>query len=999
MEKVTFRKVLSYALGGDEWLAAGPALDEVFPSESIGAREYRTPGVFPHAVGETLPDLLVSGVPGSGKTQFSLALAIASAMKRGVVFYAAPTRPLAQENAERLRSLAKGLLGEDDIILSTGDRCVDDWKLHQHSGFICCTIFEKLLSLLLSSRSLRNRISLVIVDEAHMFNEDSRGVRLDMLISELTSDEDRKSRVVLLTVESRENCEFLLERLKKGNDEDTILPLHISGRCRPGTVEHKIVLQRRNKTSGELVMEEMPLTVLSSDSPLYLSEDELNEKECSVRAFMEEQESFSRDEWMSYPIDVKALEKWARPGRSVLVVNMSIRLLKEGLRRMLEGRKAVCPPSHADAAPFLERLKDLAESGIISNRQSKNLGEWARYGLYLHTGDMHAALRDAVEQTFRKSSKEGRVLFSTTTLAYGVNLDIDTVLLTSLTFSIDNKAPRYVDGVVLHNIMGRAARRSGRAGEAVVLLPALRSTNKTALSSGNLSSALIDCYRPKGLPLLSPNPLSLEEGLSSQSLSSDRQTRMLYFFLYALEFASQKSERNAWMRTSQVAEELWGCVHAQKVWRDKGWAEFLVFVDNVLDRLAVSISLCPEFELNFVEAKGEGRDRRWRGTPCGRALLNCGVSVPEAEILGSWLSKAGKNFSLWEKSTFPLFWLAPIITLPSVQKILVNGFDSDNPPACSDKVFMGHLMNIGRESGMTRQAREHFLNRFLPLFDEFCDAAGEDEWNKHPIYTRTVSEYDKKRKETLDGVRSRSRLAMLALWKWMEGMPLEEVEMALGLSSSKRQFFPARLTERCAWLLLFLPQFFADSPLISLDEAAHVAWLEAHMRWGLSEEFLHFRDEHCFSRTKAKKLYTISAAAHILDVDKSESGKLVRKNTRMAMEQLRIWVGTILGDSDFSSRLWDCLDAGLKGSWKKAIDVLYKECPQADWAGGIKACRQELRLRKFWAALVAVALYRKGWWDPKQDPVPDDLQGVFHMLTAKGHGWDIAGPLSFIHLP
>ena len=999
MEKISFRDVLSYALCGDERLGnAGPALDEELPKDSIGACEYRTPGVFPRNVDEVLPDLLVSGVPGSGKTQFALTLAMASAMKRGIVFYAAPTRPLAQENANRLRSLAKGLLDEGDIILSTGDRCVDDWKLHQNSGFICCTIFEKLLSLLLSSRSLQNRIALVIVDEAHMFNEDSRGVRLDMLISQLTSNEERKGRVVLLTVESPRNCKFLLEFLKKRKDDEFVPPLHLSGRSRPGTVAHKLVLHRKSKADGALIIKEMPLTVLSSTSPLYLSEEELKEKECSVLTLMKEQESVSRKDWMSYPIDVDVLETWAKPGHNVLVVNMSIHMLKEGLMAMHAARKVRRPPS-SDAASFKERLKKLAEAGIISNRQCKNLSDWAMYGLFLHTGDMHAALRDAVEQTFREPSENGRILFSTTTLAYGVNLDLDTVLLTSLTFSMDNKAPRYIDGVVLHNIMGRAARRSGQAGEAVILLPALRNTAKKALLSENLTEAIIDCYRPKELPLLTPNPLSQEEGLSDNDLSSNNQTRMLYFFLYAIEFASQKSERDAWLRAGQVAEELWRCVHARAAWKDKGWEKFSAFVGNVLDRLTVSIPLCPGFEIRFVEAKGEGRDRRWKGTAWGRPLLNCGVSVREAEILSRWLSRTRKEFFSWEMATFPIYWLASIITLPSVQKILVNSYDSDNPPVCSDDSFRKQIMKIGRSSGMTRQATEHFLHRFLPLFDKFCADAGEAEWEKRQVYTRTVSDLNKKRKEIMDGLRNRSRLGLLALWRWMDGKILEDVEMAFGLSSSERQYFPARLTERCAWLLLFIPQFFADSPLITTADAAHAAWMEAHMRWGLSDGLLHFRDEDNFSRTKAAELYTSSPASLILDVDKSEAGMLVRKNIRTAMEQFRLWVGLVLGDNEFSARLWDCLDAGMKGNWKKSFDMLYEECPRPDWAGMLRSCPKKVQLKKFWAALAVVALYRKGWWDPKQDSVPNDLLDVFHMLIGKGHSWDMAGPLTFIHLP
>lgn len=986
MKKVTFRDLLSHALGDDALPAdAAPALDEILPDDSLGAREYGRPGVFrPDAAGR-LPDLLVSGVPGSGKTRLAQALAVACAVKGGTVFYAAPTRPLAQENADSLRLLTQGVLDKDDIILSTGDKCTDDWKLHQKTRFICCTIFEKLLSLLLSSRTLRKKVSLVIVDEAHMFNEDSRGVRLDMLISQLTADEERKGRVVLLTVESCKNCEFLLEALEKWDDGESVPPLRLSGSNRPGTVEHKVALQRVNKISGELHMAEMPLTVLSPGSPLYLSEEECAEKGRAVAEFMNREEAVSRSDWKSFPLDVRAVEKWCLPGRNVLVVNMSMRLLKEGLGKMLAARKEGKIPCHADAAAFRQRLEELAKAGIISNRQRRHFGDWARYGLYLHTGDMHAALREAVEQAFRESSKEGRVLFSTTTLAYGVNLAIDTVLLTSLTFSMDDAAPRYVDGVVLHNIMGRAARRPDGNGEAVVLLPALRDTRKKALVSGKLAAALMDCYRPKGLPLLSPNPLAGEEGPFPASPSSESHTRTLYFFLYALEFAAQRNPKDGWLNAGQVAEELRRCVHARTAWKDKGWEAFQRFVADTLDGLSRPVDLCPGFEMRFVEARGEGRERRWRGTSRGRALLNCGVSVREVEMLSRWFSKAGSVFGEREKTASPLYWLAALVTLPSLQKILSTGYDGDNPPQCGDEAFLRTLGKRDRAPGLHQ--------RFLPLFDEFCAAAGEAEWEKRKGIP--------KRKEILDSVRSRSRLALLALWKWMEGKPLEEVEMAFGLSTSARQFFPPRLTERSAWILLFIPQFFVESPLLGPKEAFCAGRLEARMRWGLPERLLPYRGESDFSRERAGELAAAGdASSLILDVDKGEAGLRARENMRMVMEQLRIWVDTVLGDREFAAMLWECLDAGLRGNWKETLEVLHKECPDVAWARMFKKCRKDLLLRKIGAALAVVALFRGGLWDVRrEDSVPDDLEGVFALLIDKGHGWNVAGPLAFIHLP
>ena len=76
---------------------------------------------------------------------------------KGTVFYAAPTRPLAQENWIRLRRLCRGMIPESDIILSTGDKAADDWKVYKGRAAICCTIFEKLLSMLMSDWTLKDR--------------------------------------------------------------------------------------------------------------------------------------------------------------------------------------------------------------------------------------------------------------------------------------------------------------------------------------------------------------------------------------------------------------------------------------------------------------------------------------------------------------------------------------------------------------------------------------------------------------------------------------------------------------------------------------------------------------------------------------------------------------------------------------------------------------------------------------------------------------------------
>ena len=46
--------------------------------------------------------------------------------------------------------------------------------------------FEKLLSMLMSDWTLKDRSPLIVVDEAHMFNLKERGVKLDTLLASLS---------------------------------------------------------------------------------------------------------------------------------------------------------------------------------------------------------------------------------------------------------------------------------------------------------------------------------------------------------------------------------------------------------------------------------------------------------------------------------------------------------------------------------------------------------------------------------------------------------------------------------------------------------------------------------------------------------------------------------------------------------------------------------------------------------------------------------------------
>lgn len=824
---ISLRSILEFA--GCDLPVDNPELDQSLPEDSLAACAYRTPGLLCPDEQKKWPDLILSGVPGCGKTQLALALIIAAALKGGsTIFLATPTRPLAQENFDRLRSLCRGLLPEESIVISTGDLFMDDWRIYKGQVRICCTIFEKLLAMLIQNNRINNSNSLVVVDETHMFNQPERGVKLDMLLTALIRDEKR-ARLVLLTVADEASCELLGRRL----GQNGLSPLHLAGRARPQHVEHSLIV---HGYEDELCKKPFRRSVLlydfKNDEPFCLNDATLEQMEKNVVSEIEQADSICQQ---AFPVDVDFVDELSKKFPHLLVVNTNIDLLHRAAMILCKRR---AENMSADAvAVFVQRIDKLLHEDAISSSLRDALVNLATHGVFIHTGKLHKEVRRAVEEVFRNTGGKRYVLFATTTLAYGVNLSLDAVAMSMKLVNLEGKP--VIDGVEFHNIMGRAGRFNDCRGAAIVLVSANR--NRPFGELVQLNQALCDCYRPQALRVRDPNPLVAEVTAENTDQHS--------LFLYALMLAAPVSNGEM-IPLRRIAMVLRNSVHALAAGIDR--AELVKHTQHALDSMA-ELSCLDIRLLEREQARGE--QPQYRITPAGTALLESGGSFADARAMGAFLKLIQGRFSKDERVHIPLIWMSVLLSISAVQNDIDHIFGKNNSPKLNAEPFRAMLIKRIREQGFSEPQAQDFYVRFREVVRiqtrrlsciKIIMFGGCDDVERN--VDRVLSgEFDAADNEFLfpepeelrrqsEECESRCLHVMLALWEWTRGVDLLNVERAMGLKDNGIRFFPPRMVERLAWRTLLLANFFGGSSFLSAEEMGSVVSLGRRLRTGLRDQ-------------------------------------------------------------------------------------------------------------------------------------------------------------------
>lgn len=348
-------------------------------------------------------NLLISAPTSSGKTFCGEMAAMAALMRREKAVMLLPLKSIAEEKLAYYRR-CYGALGIRVLIVSRDHPENDADFRHGHFD-LALAIFEKCNRLLTVNPEILRQIGLVIVDELQMLDDPERGPELEMLITKLLVS-DCAPRLIALSAVLGDDPEPAAW-LKARRVNESVRPVDLLlGVADNGKFHY------RSFNSGR-----------------------------------EGSESFGD-------------KAEADPGTRLLHCLRSdddrkLVFLKSRQDTMRAARKLAETVSWPAAKRTLARLDDEEPSGLLCS-----LRQALSRGVAFHNADLTNRQRHAVESGFRNG--EVRVIFSTPTLAMGVNLPARTVFLETMKYVGGDGGGRPqlvpISAAEFQNITGRAGR-------------------------------------------------------------------------------------------------------------------------------------------------------------------------------------------------------------------------------------------------------------------------------------------------------------------------------------------------------------------------------------------------------------------------------------------------------------------------------------------------------------------------------------------------------------
>lgn len=374
--------------------------------------------------GSAPPGMIISAPTSSGKSFCAELAAVRALTARRKTVMLFPLKSLAEEKYRRLKETFTPL-GIKCLIV-TGDHPENDAAFARGDYQLAVAIYEKFDLLLAADMDALKNIGLVVVDELQMIAEPGRGAVLERLLTRLVASTYKPTLVALSAVLGGQGATRLADWLGVELVEETTRPVDL---IRGVAVEGSY--RFRSYNSGE-----------DGDEPFTVGEKGDSPEDTRLAGFINQ---------------VKT------DGGSTLVF-MKSRRDTVGLAFKLAAAVSWPPAQKALAA-----LSDEEPSFLL-----RSLGQALGRGVAFHNSDLTPRQREVIEQAF--IDKEVRVLFSTTTLAMGVNLPADTVYLETVKYTPGNYDSRPslepISRVEFDNMTGRAGRldwKTDRPGRAIVL--------------------------------------------------------------------------------------------------------------------------------------------------------------------------------------------------------------------------------------------------------------------------------------------------------------------------------------------------------------------------------------------------------------------------------------------------------------------------------------------------------------------------------------------------
>ncbi|NLH48648.1 MAG: DEAD/DEAH box helicase, partial [Myxococcales bacterium] len=355
-------------------------------------------------------NLIVFSPTSSGKTFIGEMAAIKAARKKLKVFYLVPQKSLAEEKFVEF-SERYGEVGIRVVISNRDHREFDE--LIQRGDFdIAIVVYEKMQGLLVNTPSLLTSAGLIVVDELQMITDEFRGPVLEVLLTRIVTSDASPQILGLSAVLGK------TDRLEKWLKARVLVEAQRPVELRKGILCQG-VFNYREHNSGAAGSEDMVW-------------DDNNSKNADLQLLLN-------------------IAHLAQRGEQCMVFMRDRNSTVFAARSLSD---LVSLPSATEAIEELADMEDTYAREILT--------ELLTQGIAFHNSDLTWAERRLIEKHFRAGTI--KALFSTSTLAMGMNLPAKNVFVDSQKWKYSSKFRRWVTEDITRseyeNMSGRAGRLS-----------------------------------------------------------------------------------------------------------------------------------------------------------------------------------------------------------------------------------------------------------------------------------------------------------------------------------------------------------------------------------------------------------------------------------------------------------------------------------------------------------------------------------------------------------
>lgn len=643
-----------------------------------------------------LRHVLISGPTGCGKTTLLHSLVLNGLHNRGGgVLYVGPVKALVEEFHASIEKSLAGLLPHKDeqpIFISTGDYARNDSQIARGRFGLACMVNEKANVLFSSGDPLAalKKLSLVIIDEMHMLRDASRGGVLDMLLTKVAREARSRRhapvhRPLQVVMVSTENMATDVRKMRAylwdAEDRDT-QPVLLDTPSRPLKVHHSAVVFSEIDASRS----ERPIVSFQNNTDRRIDE---GKRRALVRTLGPGRDDWgkwvkkdTRDAPRSFRHADDLISEKRKQHKTIIASLSSVESTYSTADKLAEQFTHALDQHKVDP----EFLVEARRSGL--GKLQNSLIAWARKGVYVHHSQLPRRLRAKIEAIFRVPplpNSRPKILLTTETLTYGVNLSASCVILSGLeryrddpVAPFDVPKPMDLDANQYHNLLGRAGRlglmEKGQEAEAIVCIPASR-----FVTPEKRELFLHDFYGDAGTPTLFTSlaqPIDLswwDYDKAKDSIQQPAKGLRIEQFSFSVFRSTLDALRTAGSNAenAEVLDVLESTLCYQAA-AQRTRAKLKACFSEVLE-------LAADYEKNRIKLVNRV-GRKFVMTAAATALIDTGTSLVSVEPMATWLER----MKAYRKTSLPpaeaaISLLPGLIAAPDFTKVaceLIHGATS-----------------------------------------------------------------------------------------------------------------------------------------------------------------------------------------------------------------------------------------------------------------------------------------------------------------------------------